>query len=391
MRLGIDVQVIAAGNKTGLYQSLRWTVRELRPLVDDQLWLFADGGATTTLDAARLSAAMDGAKVRFVQGSSLPRWPWQWRSPWGRVDVLLHNLHGLLPPAAWAANAYHVHDLIPLAMNYGVPGLADMYRPFYEAAARHGDVILVSSEHAKRDFLQRVGGSPDSIMVAPLAAAPEYRPTVDRRELRTKLEPYGLSDVPYILMVSTLEVRKNHAVLLRAFAKLIKKDPSLRHRLVLVGEKWIGHEAVFDLIRDLRLDDRVTYLGFSDRLPALYGGADAFVFPSLYEGFGLPPLEAMACGVPVLAANVTSLPEVIGNAGVLFHPHDVDGLCEALHEVVTDRKRHDELARHSVQQAATFSWRRTAERYLDAFHCGLGRYRLDHAGANQRSGLTRAV
>ena len=228
-------------------------------------------------------------------------------------------------------------------------------------------------------------------MVAPLAAAPEYRPTVDRRELRTKLEPYGLSDVPYILMVSTLEVRKNHAVLLRAFAKLIKKDPSLRHRLVLVGEKWIGHEAVFDLIRELRLDDRVTYLGLSDRLPALYGGADAFVFPSLYEGFGLPPLEAMACGVPVLAANVTSLPEVIGNAGVLFHPHDVDGLCEALHEVVTDRKRHDELARHSVQQAATFSWRRTAERYLDAFHCGLRRYRLDHAGANQRSGLTRAV
>ena len=71
------------------------------------------------------------------------------------------------------------------------------------------------------------------------------------------------------------------------------------HRLVLVGEKWIGHEGVFGLIRDLRLDDRVTYLGFSDRLPALYGGADAFVFPSLYEGFGLPPLEAMACGVPV--------------------------------------------------------------------------------------------
>lgn len=371
MRVGIDVQVVAAGNKSGLYQHLRGTVRELRPLVNDQVWLFANrDGTAATLDAARLSAAMDGAKVRFVHGSS-PRWPWQWRSPWGRVDVLLHNLHGLFPPATWAANAYLVPDVIPLALDYGVAGLADIYRPFYEAAVRHGDVIVVSSNHAKEDLLQRVGGSPDSIRVAPLAAASEYRPVTDRIALRRALAPYGLSDVPYILMVSTLELRKNHAVLLRAFAKLMNKDQSLRHRLVLVGEKWIGHEAVFDLIRELRLGDRVTYLGFCDRLPDLYGGADAFVFPSLYEGFGLPPLEAMACGVPVLAANVTSLPEVIGNAGVLFDPHDVDGLCEALHEIVSDRTRHDELAERSIRRAATFSWRRTAELYLDAFRFAL--------------------
>jgi glycosyltransferase involved in cell wall biosynthesis len=348
-------------------------VRELRPLVNDQLWLFADAdGDAATLDATRLSAAMGGAKVRFVHRSS-HRWPWPWRSPWRRVDVLLHNLHGFLSPATWAANVYHVPDVIPLAVDYGV-GFADMYRPFYEAAVRHADVILVSSEHAKKDFLQRVGGSPDAIRVVALAASPEYGP-VDRLTIRRTLEPYGLSDVPYILMVSTLEIRKNHAVLLRAFAKLIKKDPSLRHRLVLVGDKWIGHEAVFDLIRDLRLDDRVTHLGFFDRLPALYGGADAFVFPSLYEGFGLPPLEAMACGVPVLAANATSLPEVIGNAGVLFDPHDVDALCDALHEVVTDRKRHDELGRRGLEQAATFSWRRTAELYLDTFRCVLRRDR----------------
>ena len=192
MRVGIDVQVVAAGNRSGLYQCLRSTVRELRPLVNDQLWLFADGdGRAATSDAARLSAAMDGAKVRFVHPSSLPRWPWRWRSPWGRVDVLMHNL-GALPPATWAANAYLVPDVIPLAVNYGVPGFADMYRPFYEAAARHGDVILVFTEHTKEDFLRRVGGSPESIRVAPLAAAPEFRPTEDRLALQTALEPYGL-------------------------------------------------------------------------------------------------------------------------------------------------------------------------------------------------------
>ena len=373
MRIGIDIQVVANGNRSGLYSCLRSLVRELRPLVDDRLWLFAQ--VSSSADAARLSALMAGARVRDVRRPTGFSRLWRHWSPWNRIDVLMHNLHGFLPPSERVANAYLVPDVIPLAVDYGVPGLIDLYRPFYEAAARNGDVIIVFSEHAKRDFLARVGGSPDAIRVAPLAAAPEFRPAADRDGLRAALAPHGLADVPYVLMVATLEVRKNHAVLLRAFSQLLKKDPALPHRLVLVGGKWIGHEAVFDLIHQLHLDDRVVNLGFSDALPALYGGADAFVFPSFYEGFGMPPLEAMACGVPVLAADATSLPEVVGDGGVLFPPHDVNHLCEVLHEVITDRHRHDDLARRGLQRAATFSWRRTANLYLDAFRVGLIRSR----------------
>ena len=286
MRLGIDVQIVASGNRSGLYNYLRSTVRELRPLVDDQLWLLADLGKDPgQSDMARLSAALDGAKVRVArQASHLGRFRNR-LSFWNRLDVLMHNLHGLLPPATHAANAYMVPDVIPLAVDYGVPGFADGYRPFYEAAAEHADVILVFSEHAKRDFLERVGGSPESVWVAPLAAGPEYRPVRNRESIRAALEHHDLWNQPYILMVSTLEVRKNHAVLLRAFARLVKRDPALRHRLVLVGGTWVGHEKVFELISELGLEDRVTYVGFSEQLPALYAGADAFVFPSLYEGF----------------------------------------------------------------------------------------------------------
>lgn len=374
MRLGIDVQLVASGNRSGLYNYLRSAIRELRPLVDDRLWLFADlGRRAGQPDAARISAALDGAKVRFVRHPTCLGRLRNRFSLWNRVDVLMHNLHGLLPPATHAANAYLVPDVIPLVVDYGVPGFADGYRPFYDAAAQHADVILVFTEHAKRDFLERVGGSPESVWVAPLAPGPEYRPVPSRENLRAALARYELWNQPYILMVSTLEIRKNHAVLLRAFARLVKRDPDLRHRLVLVGSKWIGHEKVFELIRDLRLGDRVTYLGFSEQLPALYAGADAFVFPSLYEGFGLPPLEAMACGVPVLAARATSLPEVVGDAGILFPPHDVARLCDALHEVLTDRDRHDALAQRGLARAATFSWRRTAETHMKAFQFGLRR------------------
>src|SRR5262249_473335 len=150
---------------------------------------------------------------------------------------------------------------------------ADMYRPFYDAAAEHGDVVIVFSEHAKRDFLTRVGGSADSIRVAPLAAAPEFRPQ-ERAETHARLAKIGLADGPNVLTVGTIEKRKNHAVLLRAFRRLLDRDPSIRHRLVLVGMEWIGHELVFDLIRQLGLETRVTYCGYSDQLPALYAGAD---------------------------------------------------------------------------------------------------------------------
>lgn len=367
MRIGIDAQLVAAGNRSGLYTCLRSVVRELRPLVHDKLWLLLETSrAGCTSSPAEVSTVMDGARVRVLD-ASFARRTLRRLAVWNRLDVLLHNLHGVLFPSARAANAYLVPDVIPLAVDYGILGFADTYRAFYERAAANGDIILVFSEHAKRDFLTRVGGSPDQIVVAPLAASAEYHPASSRERLRAALSPHGLADTPYILMVSTLEVRKNHAVLLRAFAELLGRDPCLPHRLVLVGARWIGHEAIFDLVRQLRLEERVLYLGFAEQLPALYAGADLFVFPSIYEGFGLPPLEAMASGVPVLAARATSLPEVVGDAGVLFDPHDVDGLRDAIQAVIGDRTRHDDLARRGLVRAATFSWRRTAALYLEAF------------------------
>jgi glycosyltransferase involved in cell wall biosynthesis len=375
LRVGVDVQVVAEGNRSGLYTCLRSTVRALRPLVRDDLWLFAERrGAAKLANTESVSSVMDGAKVRLLPRNRLMRRAYTRTPAWTSLDVFLHNLHGGLPRSRRAANVYLVPDVIPLAVDYGVPGFVNAYRPFYEEAVRYGDAILVFSEHAKHDLLSRMGGNPELVHVAPLAAGPEFRPTSDS-VLRSALGPVGLADQPYVLMVATIERRKNHAVLLRAFAKMIRREPGLPHKLVFVGGKWIGHEDVFDLIRELALGDRVVYLGFADQLPALYAGSDAFVFPSRYEGFGLPVLEAMACGVPVIAADATSLPEVVGDAGVLFDPDDVEGLADALEHVITDRAYHDRLGAQGLRRAAEFSWEETARRYLAAFEAGIQRRR----------------
>jgi glycosyltransferase involved in cell wall biosynthesis len=377
MRVGVDVQLVADGNRSGLYNCLRNVIAELRLLLGDELWLIAEAlGPRSSLRERRreLVLALDRAPVRYIRRP--PRFYRAWRrfSAPNRVDVLLHNLHGLLPPASRGANAYLVPDVIPLVVDYGGQG-ADDYRPFYDTAVKHADVILVFSEHTKRDLLRRVGGSADLIRVAPLAAGKEFQPVIDKERLRSALAPHGLQDTPYVLMVATIEARKNHAVLLKAFARMVRHDPSLPHRLVLVGGKWVGHEAVFDSIRQLGLEDRVLYLGFVDSLPLLYAGAAAFVFPSLYEGFGLPPLEAMASGVPVLVANATSLPEVVADAGILFDPQDDLRLSSALYRVLTDPQHWSDLAARGLRRAAEFSWAKTAALYLDAFEFAHRRFR----------------
>jgi glycosyltransferase involved in cell wall biosynthesis len=386
MRVGIDVQAVADGNRSGLYNHVRWLTHHLRPLLDGELYLLAQRPRRQPVQTGALgtSAAMDDASITFLTPPARFYRVWHQVSRVNRLDVLMHNLHGFLPMCTRGANAFVVPDVIPLAFNYGLPGFADEYRPYYETAVQKGDVVIVWSEHTRRDLLARVGGSADLVRVVPLAAGPEFRPVDDPGVVHRALAPLGLASVPYVLCVATLESRKNHAVLLRAFARMVGRDPALPHRLVLVGGKWIGHEEVFRLIGELGLSDRIVLNGFSESLPLIYAGADAFVFPSLYEGFGLPPLEAMACGVPVLAADASSLPEVVGDSGILFAPHDHEALADHLARVLGDRTYRDDLIARGFARVRQFSWEQTAASYLDAFMAARQGRAVAGAGATNR-------
>ncbi|MGH9937663.1 MAG: glycosyltransferase family 4 protein, partial [Blastocatellia bacterium] len=166
---------------------------------------------------------------------------------------------------------------------------------------------------------------------------------------------------PYLLYVGTIEPRKNLLTLLRAYDELLRTTPR-RPQLVLCGGRgWLCDE-VFKLVEDLRLQDQVRFTGYVEDadLPALYSAAEAFVYPSLYEGFGLPPLEAMACGAPVITSDVSSLPEVIGEAGLTHAPNDARALTAAMAKLLGDETTREYFRRAGLKQASNFSWERAA-------------------------------
>jgi glycosyltransferase involved in cell wall biosynthesis len=208
-------------------------------------------------------------------------------------------------------------------------------------------------------------------MVNHLAADPAiFYPCTNEHARATIRSKYGIGNAPYILSLCTLEPRKNIDHVIRTFARLVRDGRAGDTRLVLTGTKGWDFKRIFSEIdNNPELHSRIVLTGYvpDDDLAPLYSEATVFVYMSLYEGFGLPPLEAMQCGVPVITSNTSSLPEVVGDAGIMLDPQDIDGLCEAMHEVITNHELHTEMSKRSLLQAAHFSWNRCVEETITAY------------------------
>ncbi len=225
--------------------------------------------------------------------------------------------------------------------------------------ARRATLIIAPSEWTKRETIEHLGVKEHKLRVIPEAARPHFRPQRED-EIEPVLEKYGLRG-PYLLYVGTIEPRKNLLILLRAYAGLLRTTEQ-RPQLVLAGGNGWLFDEVFKLVKELQLQEHVTFTGYVDdaELPALYSAAQAFVYPSSYEGFGLPPLEAMACGTPVITSNVTSLPEVVGKAGLTHAPDDTRALTKAMAKLCGDFNTHEYFQRAGLERAQQFSWERAA-------------------------------
>ena len=245
--------------------------------------------------------------------------------------------------------------------------------------------VLTPSEFSRRAILKHYRIAEEKVVVVPNAVESQFRP-IEREVARAAIQrKFGFSR-PFVLTVGDLQPRKNHLGLLRAFEDVVQAAPHLQHDLMFVGkETWYSRE-LHRAVEHSSVRDRVHFTGFvdDDDLVHFYGACDLFVFPSFYEGFGLPILEAMACGRAVACSRLTAMPEVANAAGILFDPESKAEIARAMLDVLLDSELRTRLERLGLQRAAAFSWEKSAARTLQVYHDVAGQHRRQDAAVAAR-------
>jgi glycosyltransferase involved in cell wall biosynthesis len=256
--------------------------------------------------------------------------------------------------------------------------LVRLYTLLVAIAAKRADIVLTDSQASKWDIVHLLDIPSERVRVIYLAADDIYQPILDDRRLSATCQKYGLPE-SYLLYLGGFDQRKNVPTLLKAFAQLAKDSraflvvagrlPEYGLDLAIQAERSDFFPDPRLIVQELGIEERVVFTGWvpEEDKPALYSGARALVFPSLYEGFGLPPLEALACGTPVIASNRGSLPEIVGDGGLLLEPDDVEGLAGAMEKLLNDESLWGDLREKGLAHAARFSWEKTARETLAVY------------------------
>ncbi|MBI4499168.1 MAG: glycosyltransferase family 4 protein [Chloroflexi bacterium] len=374
MRLGLSGHFLDQPT-TGSGQYLANLLRELTPRWGGEIVVFVPTSRSTT---AAASALAPGSRVRVVPLATPPGarlgklWFEQVGIPWAARRLRLNLLHipYLGPPlAAPCPLVVTVHDVMPLVLpELRAAPHARVYAALAAAAARRADLVLTVSYYARSDILRRLGLPPERVQTIYEAAEERFRP-LPPDEVRHALHQRYRLEPGYVYYMGGLDRRKNVDTLIRAYARLEGAPP-----LVIAGQARSGNRAHFPdlpaVAREVGAAERVRFLGWvsEEDKPLLYNGAGLFVFPSRYEGFGLTPLEALACGAPVLCSSATSLPEVVGGAAPLFDPDDTDGLARLLAQTLSDSALRARLREAGPAWARRFSWARTATETVAAYY-----------------------
>jgi len=376
--IGINAHLLsgeAGYRRAGIHQYIHQVLRHLPP-ADDRRYLFytrqpavGGGRADGCVVGSRLPTERRAARILWEQVV----WPWR-----ARRDglTLLHSMAFALPRLAPCPAVVTIYDLSFLRYPDAFPALQRRYLSAETAhACRHARRLIAISESGRRDIHDCYGVPLERIDVVVPGVDAAYRPlpSDDVAAFRRR------HDLPerFLLHVGTLQPRKNISVLLAALARLNRPDLPL----VLVGGKGWLYETLFGQVAALGLAERVRFAGYvaDDELPLWYNAAAALVFPSLYEGFGLPIVEALACGTPVIAANSSSLPEAGGAAAIYFDPADADALAGCLAHLLDDDALRQRLRRDGPAQAARFSWARAGQETAAVYERALGRPTRDDA------------
>jgi len=360
MRIGVDCHVLA-----GKYQGSRTYLSNLYREV-----LKLDGTNEYLFFGHWNGSSPFGSTVRYVEYRSVSRWKrltYQTRPLARQHEVALFHSTYIAPLMIPCNSLLTVHDILfkthPLFFK---KSLVMRNRLLVRHSAKRAKQVHTISEYTRRALVEKYRLSPDIVEVVPVGVDLERfhrrNPEAGSEHIEKQ---FGVKE--YILTVGRLEPRKNHVGLIRAYS-IVKERYKDVGPLVIAGQKDFGFDGIFKIRRHLGLEDSVKVLTTVDdnQLCDLYRAACMFVYPSFAEGFGIPPLEAMACGIPVVTSNVTAIPEVVGDAALLVDPSNVEEIAHAMYQVLTDSILAADLSHKGRKQAEKWSWTNSAQRYLNA-------------------------
>jgi len=363
MKIGIEASPVI--NQGGLGSYTRSLVRGLAS-IDPQgdYTLFFN----PTLPTAPLTGAERMRRVVVPTRNALARYFVTLPLAVARERIDVFHVQYAAPPLCPARTVVTIHDLIHERHPEFYPhDMVVKYRAIVPLTVRNAAVVLTISEYSKRDIVRRYCVPPEKVVVAPRTASPAFVHIHDQSRIAIVCERYGTGE-HFILSVGNIERRKNLKALIAAYVRL-RQANATSAKLVLVGSRGWLHDDVFAVARQSGYADQLVFTEVvpEDDLVALYNAADLFVYPSLFEGFGLPPLEAMTCGTPVVCSNTSSLPEVVGDAALTIDPLDTDGLAETMARVLRDAGLRARLSAKGLERASLFSREREAQITLDAY------------------------
>ncbi|MBD2165002.1 glycosyltransferase [Calothrix membranacea FACHB-236] len=377
--IAIDISVLGLGYlyeraKTGVFRVTEYILRGLLLASRCRLYLYASLPNLSHACQEYLNSEFIQHNLRLYDITELR---------YNNINIYHSTFYPLPSNIYFAQRIITVCDLIPI-----------LYPEFFEYKEDHllktsignidkNDIVICISESTKKDVCSyKSSVNKNNVFVTYLAADKKKFYPSDNQQLIIKTkEKYNIPDKPYLLSLSTLEPRKNIAHVIRCFLKLIQSKQIDDLNLVLIGTKGWQYEEIFEEIdKNRKLQDRIVVTGYvpDEDLAPLYSGALAFLYVSLYEGFGLPPLEAMQCGTPVITSNTSSLPEVVEDAGIMLDPHDELGLCEAIFKIYSEPEYRKELAQKSLQQAQKFSWDKYVEETIKIYEVAKKKYQNRH-------------
>jgi glycosyltransferase involved in cell wall biosynthesis len=291
-----------------------------------------------------------------------------------RYDIF-HSTYYKLPSKELTCNLPRlltIYDLIPIKFSrYISSSSASYFKEIINSIDINNDWVICISEYTRQEFCEYTRMPIERVFVCPLAADKQFHPVTNLDVIKETKENHKIPENQYFLcLASQLQLHKNIPHLIDSFVTLIHEQPNLDINLVLIGTNRYKRPEIEKVLEKIaEYQDRIIMTGYvpDEDLSAIYSGATAFIFPSLYEGFGLPVLEAMQCGTPVISSNSTSLPEVVGDAGILVDPTDQNQLCQAMLDVLTDEVLRESLKQKGLERAKQFSWKKCADQTVEIY------------------------